>query len=149
MPGDEIPGWIRRFRPDPQWTSSVFLSREDFPLLAVEVDHANWIDRLTESVLAEPDDCRPPPPLDHRECRFGRWYASTGWTRYGELPSFRDMAPLHERVHRLGRELLKLHADGRVHEARSRLHELHALRDQLLEQLRLLQADASLSVGIR
>jgi len=147
MPGDDIPAWVSNYKPDPAWTSSLHLSREDFPLLAFELDHNRWIERIA-ALLNDGHGAGPVhPPLDHRECRFGRWYAGAGKTRYGELDSFRKLAPLHDQVHQTGRDLLNLYQAGHVEQARGQLPELYDQRDRLLEQLRKLQADASVSAN--
>lgn len=143
MAGEDIPAWLARFRPDPIWANSVHLPREDFPLLAAEVDHNGWIERVVSLLHAETDEIRVRPPLDHRECRFGCWYFDAGKKRYGALESFRALAPLHEEVHALGYELLALHQTGRVVEARRRLGELYDLRDELVSLLRRVQTDAT------
>jgi len=72
------------------------------------------------------------------ECRFGLWYHGDGRRRYGHLPEFIAIAPVHEAVHAIGRELLALRAADRVAQARTRMGELHAARDALIAHLHAL-----------
>ena len=144
MPAEDIPAWVTDYRPDPELSNALHLSREDFPLLAMEVDHDRWIERLVQLLEAAPGTPAP-VPFNTGECRFSRWYAGPGQKRYGQLQSFCSLAPLHDEVHRLADELLSMHHAGRNAEARGRIVEIHALRDSLIEQLRLLQVDTSLA----
>ena len=77
--------------------------------------------------------------LEPELCRFGRWYHGSGQVRYGALAEFIAIDPVHRRVHALSGELLALLRDEQRHEARARLPELYALRDDLLGKLRALQ----------
>jgi hypothetical protein len=77
-----------------------------------------------------------PPPLDHHQCRFGQWLDVEGQARYGAQPAFQAIDQLHRQVHALATALSKLQSDGRNAEALAKLDQLHALRDDLLEQLK-------------
>lgn len=66
-------------------------------------------------------------------------------TRYGKQASFEALNPIHQQVHALALELLALHAQGQQAQAVARLVDLYALRETLLEQLKvLLKQSASL-----
>jgi hypothetical protein len=77
-----------------------------------------------------------PPPLDHHQCRFGHWLEVEGQARYGAQPAFQAVVRSHQQVHALAMALCKLQADGRNGEALAGLGQFHALRDELLEQLK-------------
>jgi len=51
------------------------------------------------------------------------------------LPEFRAVGPIHEQVHSLGTELLKLARSGQGDLALERLPDLYELRNRLLHQL--------------
>jgi len=142
MPADDFPGWVERWRPAPAWTAlrNQEIGREELPLTYAEVDHRSWV-RSLESCLR--DEALAPPPLDVTACRFGIWYAGEGRRRYGQLPEFQAIGPLHDTVHDLGSELVGLRAQGRAAQALDRLDELRALRDRLIGQLHSLAAAMS------
>ncbi len=139
MPAAALLGWVASWRPDPAWAvrRNTFARRDDLPLTYAEVDHRNWV-KCMEACLA--DAAVAPPPVNGRDCRFGSWYYGEGCSRYGNLPEFMAIAPLHEAVHALGKEFVDLRAAGHAEQARNRLGELHALREGLINRLHALSA---------
>ena len=136
MPGGDIPDWTRSWKPDPRWSEphALMLRREDFPLLAMEMEHRNWVAGIA-AFLRGGGAAEPPPPLDPRSCRFGRWYQTGGRERYGHMKSFAAMNSLHEQVHLLARELMDLAKAGNRADAVARLDELNGRRDAFLAGL--------------
>ncbi len=134
MPAEALPGWVAAWQPDPVWTAyrNLLANRDDLPLTYAEVDHRNWV-KCVEACLA--DGSVEPPPADIIDCRFGNWYQGEGLSRYGSFPEFSLIGSLHATVHALGNELVELRMSGRSELARTRLGELHALRDQLIDRL--------------
>jgi diguanylate cyclase (GGDEF)-like protein/PAS domain S-box-containing protein len=145
MPADLLPGWVRAWRPDPAWAQVGKLRwpREDLQLLVAENDHRQWVDDVAARV--EGVGGGESPQASPRACRFGHWYDTTGSARYGDLPEFAAIAPIHERVHAIGTATMALSEQGRADEARRMLPELFHLRDGLVERLRALHS----SVGAK
>ena len=138
MPAEDIPGWIAQWEFPKAWQEAIRWPPEDLPLLTVEVDHIRWVKQFTALIEAQPGSNLPVPPLDAHQCRFGQWLDSDDFTRYAHLQPFPEIIPIHDQVHRLGDELVKLH--GRDPQAaRARLPELEHLRDTLLARLRSLR----------
>jgi diguanylate cyclase (GGDEF)-like protein/PAS domain S-box-containing protein len=139
MPAAAVADWIRHWKPDVAWsaTSEFRWPRDDYPLLIAENNHRVWIEEISAFVEGLQ---AAPPVLDSRACRFGRWYAGDGQRRYGRLPQFAAIGGIHEKVHALGNELKQLVDQGRQGEARARLAELLALREELVGALRRLLA---------
>jgi diguanylate cyclase (GGDEF)-like protein/PAS domain S-box-containing protein len=138
MPPAELPDWIAGFRPPPLWSRAGVLSwsLDDVPLLTMEAEHRDWVERIAQRLRGEVEV--KTPPLDDRQCRFGQWYYDQGQRHYQERQAFRDLEPLHQRVHRIGAELLELYR-GNPAGANARLGELFAARDALLDRLHALQ----------
>lgn len=110
MPAALIPDWIRQFKPDELWglATAFKWSREDLPMLIADVDHNRW----KKSLYAYLDDTTgalPPPELDHRHCRFGRWYYSQDGQRYASAEAFSILDGLHQHLHVLGSQLQRCH----------------------------------------
>jgi diguanylate cyclase (GGDEF)-like protein/PAS domain S-box-containing protein len=113
MPASMLPEWIEQFRPDELWSLATAFqwSREDLPMLIAEVDHGRWKKSLY-SYLEDKFDTLPAPPLDHRTCRFGRWYYSPDSQRYAAVDAFQTLESLHTRLHELGGQLLHCREAG-------------------------------------
>ncbi|MCC8988884.1 MAG: EAL domain-containing protein [Candidatus Contendobacter sp.] len=137
MPAEAIPAWVRDFRPDPLWepVRALRWSRDDFPLLAMRVEHRHWVKQLAISLDLATVDSAPPPSLDAGDCRFGRWLHSHEGQRYNAIAAFQAMNAIHQVLHDLGKTLFDLHRAGHTGQARARLPELQDLSRQLQENL--------------
>ena len=76
--------------------------------------------------------------MDPHQCAFGSWLDAASESYISANPAFQTIELLHQQVHAVASELLEFHANGRNTEALARLGELHALRDALFEQLKVL-----------
>lgn len=140
MPAQAIPDWVASYEPDPLWHNdpSEIWRREDLPLLLVEHHHHHWVDRVLRFLKDEEEDVTL-PILYHQQCRFGRWHAGAGQKLYAQLPEFQALGPIHEDIHHLVLDLVRLKQSGKVEAARKRLPELTAARDELLGRVEQLQ----------
>ena len=134
MPAADLPAWVAHWRTDPAWAGRPSVSRDDLPLLYASVEHRAWIYAMESYLKGER---QAPPSLDHHQCRFGQWLDAEGLPRYGAQPAFQSIARSHQQVHALALALCKSQAEGRNTEALARLGELHASRDALLEQMKV------------
>ena len=135
MPAKEFPDWLASWQPDPRWAAATAIPPGQLPLLYAIVEHRAWVFSI-EAVLQ--GQHLAPPTLDIHLCRFGVWLDAKRLTERGTHPSFLIIDRLHQRLHTLADELLSLHEQGETANALSRINELHALRDELLEQLQVL-----------
>jgi diguanylate cyclase (GGDEF)-like protein len=143
MPGGEIPDWTARFAPDPAWAASLAQKwkREDFPLFAAEIEHQRWIAELQRILDSTRPLPLPLPPTSAHDCRFGQWYDNAGRRRYGSLPGFAALAPLHDEVHRCGVAALAAHNAGDKAAVRDLANALQESSQRLLGALATLRAD--------
>ncbi len=140
MPADAMPEWVRDWRPDPAWAQvgRIRWPREDLHLLVAENEHRRWVGDVSARIAGVGGG--EPPPAGPHDCTFGHWYDTTGRSRYGGLPEFTAIAPIHERIHAVGVEAMALREAERATAARELLPELFQLRDQLIGRLRALQS---------
>lgn len=137
MPGSEVMGWLDGFEPPLVWQADVsrHWRREDFSLLAAEVEHRYWVERVLAAM--RDGSQQEMPALEERQCRFGRWYFSEGRERYGHLPAFAAIESLHAMVHQAANAALARQDDA--HGAAEHVATLFAARDALLAALRELR----------
>jgi GrpB-like predicted nucleotidyltransferase (UPF0157 family) len=76
---------------------------------------------------------------DHHSCRFGHWYYGHGTIRYGHLPEFQALEPVHRNVHQLGPEIVALRVRGEIEASRQLFRDMLRLKDAILAQLAALQ----------
>ena len=48
-----------------------------------------------------------PLPMDHHQCRLGKWYGGAGRDNFGTIAGFQELAVPHQRVHQLAIDLLE------------------------------------------
>ena len=122
------------------YCADIVLNRNELPLVYAEVDHRYWV-KWMENWLSGISD--QPPPFDSRLCRFGVWYHGEGKSQYGHMAEFRNIDAVHEKVHRVGRELVAHKLANHLDEARANFMELSALRDTLAGKLLALSSALS------
>ena len=137
MPAEQVLAWAMQFQLDPQWRlwADVKWALTDLPLLLAQQDHEEWVKRV---ILATQGVSQTQLP-DLHQCGFGHWFDGPGQQRYGDMPEFQAIRPMHLQVHALGEEILQLHADGQIEAAAGLCAELLACKDQLLDLLKALQ----------
>jgi diguanylate cyclase (GGDEF)-like protein/PAS domain S-box-containing protein len=141
MPPDVVPEWVRSYKPDPEWTlwSNIPWEMADLPLLVAQHDHLRWVKQVIDSI----DGIHPHIPaeqlLSTHQCRFGQWYYGQGAVSYGQVPEFAKLGKVHDEVHRVGPEIIRLHQAGLVDEARGLVPVLLDLKDKILGGIALLQ----------
>lgn len=141
MPPDEIPDWVRKFRPDPAWVvaGNMQWDRDDFPILAMEIEHRHWIAKVVAAVESGDPSLLPIHVSNPTLCKFGRWYSSDGFILYRNLAEFKRIAPLHNKVHKIADKISKLLTGNKPDLARALIAELLHDRDKLLAEMDQLQ----------
>lgn len=137
MPGEELPGWLASWAPDPRWAKAAALDPADRPLLYAAAEHTAWVSAIKASIEGKR---RVSPSLDAAQCRLGAWMsAQSSAHRLAPLP---ELNALHNELHACGGAILALNAEGNSAGAMSRLPLLRDLCDKLNAALRtLLQRD--------
>jgi diguanylate cyclase (GGDEF)-like protein/PAS domain S-box-containing protein len=141
MPAEAIPAWLECYLPDPRWAlwAKVRWDMADFPLLMAQQDHLSWIKRVTGYLDGNALALSESELTNQHCCRFGMWYYGHGQLRYGHLHAYSEVEPIHDEVHRIGPEIVRLYNAGDLEAARKRIPELLRLKDAILEKLATLQ----------
>jgi len=136
MPIQALPAWIHNYGGERAWreVDSHDWDPQDLPILSAALEHRRWVDELVAHLTGQ-DGARQLPPLDRSSCELGRWLATVGQQRYGQLTEFTKLQPIHNQIHHLADELVAWHQAGRDNEVQGRIGELMTLREQVLAQL--------------
>lgn len=73
-----------------------------------------------------------PLPMDHHQCRLGKWYDGAGRSNFGTITGFRELAVPHQKIHQLSVNLLEA--------TRQQSPNIAHLRDELQTQHRAFNA---------
>ena len=141
MPAGDVAVWVGNFQPDPQWAlwANNHWDRLDLPLLLAQYDHIKWVQRVVDALENVGITPAPGELSDHHQCRFGAWYDSDGRQHYGHLPEYREIEPLHARMHEVGTEIIRRRDAGQQAAAHELCRELLPLKEQILAKLAALQ----------
>ena len=141
MPAAHVTDWAAHFTPHAKWALwANQWDMRDLPLLMAQHDYRNLIKQI---LLALED---PSMPFPHEQLaggssrrRFGHWYCGEGKTRYGRLAEFDAIGPLYFRAHQFGTEIMRLHGEGKIDEARAQCSALMTFKDQVIASLDALE----------
>jgi diguanylate cyclase (GGDEF)-like protein/PAS domain S-box-containing protein len=141
MPAADVRAWAAQFRPDPAWLrwADTRWDLADFPLLVAQQDHLKWVKQVTMAVSGSKLALAKMELKDRHHCRFGSWFYGKGRERYGHLPVFAELAPIHGHVHEVGSEIIRLRDAGDVRAAEALCPKLLEIKDQVLDKLAELQ----------
>ncbi len=137
MPAREVESWAKTWRSDASWQQAARREwrREDLPLLYASMSHRIWVNNMQALIDGRSSAV---PQLDERLSRFGMWQHGLGYKRYGKLPEFASLMPLHSESHKVGRNIVKYLTEHHVEGAKLEMQKLFGLRDQLIQKMDVL-----------
>ncbi|BAN69305.1 EAL domain-containing protein [endosymbiont of unidentified scaly snail isolate Monju] len=137
MPAEQIDDWSAQWKTPELWRlwCDTPWKLDDLPLLAAQYDHLRWIEQVLHVAEGEPLTLSHEELADHHCCRLGKWYDTCGRQRYGQLPAFQELYPVHVAVHQAGREIVRLAENGQMEQARHLCARLLRLKDRVLHYL--------------
>jgi diguanylate cyclase (GGDEF)-like protein/PAS domain S-box-containing protein len=109
MPADQFVQWTRHWNETTPWKNRLPMTTAvaDLPLLTAARSHQVWMAALIRQLDA--GDTAVTVSLNSDTCGFGQWFHGGGSARYGHLPTFQRIGPLHEQVHALAHEIWATH----------------------------------------
>jgi methyl-accepting chemotaxis protein len=123
---------VSKFRVDGGNTGMLHLAKDD---------HKRYVENL-EKVIAGSLDVSQWKTVDHKNCRFGKWYYTQGKAEFGHMSEFTRIEDPHARVHRLANESIsgfrsgdKATAKRSLDEAERASHEVVSTIDNLTESI--------------
>jgi len=78
------------------------LSNKAIPLIRAKISHAVFLSDVQKNVQ---DPSHTFPLTDHNSCGFGELYHTSGQEVYGQFPEYRELEPIHMKVHEFGNEI--------------------------------------------
>jgi len=129
---------------DPKWRawSNSDWDLNAFPLLVAQYDIKEWVNKVAKQIEKGVLPLERAQFTHESQCRFGAWYQSDGFQRFGDLQVFRDIDPIHREFHRVGNEIVHLYVDGQTGLAQKKCPDLYALVDEMFSMLDELQQKA-------
>ncbi len=100
----------------------------------VKAAHSLWRKKLSD-LLAGKIRLRPDELSDHRNCEFGQWYFSKGMETYGHLAAFKQIDPVHRKVHDTAKQVAELYRAHEREAAASLFVELKQTTETLFDLL--------------
>lgn len=99
------------------------------PMLTTVVkgDHALWVGKVNKALVDRDITLNPSELSDHHACRLGKWCDGPGMAQFGQLTEFKDLLPVHERVHRVGKAIVEAVKRSQFDQAKALALELDDL----------------------
>jgi len=150
MPAAQVFDWASSYVLNVYWSlwADVKWELSDLPLLVAQHDHLAWVKRVVLAAQGVAMNMPPEQLHDIHQCRFGHWYHGHGQQHYGDLAQFHAIEPVHQNIHVLGAEVLRLHAQGQTDAAAQACTELLATKDHMLKLLDELQQAALMKITV-
>jgi hypothetical protein len=108
-------------------------------LEGAEDDHRMFVAKMLDEAGKGAAGMSPSEVHDHHHCLLGKWYDSTGRQTYGGLSAFREIEPVHAKVHAVAKQLLEVAHAGRTEDVTRLGPELVDQSDQIVQKLQDLQ----------
>jgi len=99
-----------------------------------KLQHLIYLNKVY-AVYLESRDRTDDLTVSHHDCAFGQFYYSQGTEFFGEMPEFRDMEPVHARIHSLAADVCKSTKAGDREGARQFMYDLFSTAEDLLNRL--------------
>lgn len=117
-----------------QWQTPAMLTT------VVKGDHALWINKVNKALIERDTSLHSSELTDHHACRLGKWYDGAGMQRFSSMADFKELLPIHEKVHVTGKKIVDAVRNGRMDAARAMATELEELSVAVKVQLDKLNA---------
>ncbi len=110
-----------------EWESDEML------VTAAKTDHVLWVNNILSSVMDKNSKNIDEKELaDHHSCKLGKWYYANK-DKYSSSKIFRELEDTHEKVHSLGKKIVKEANGGK--QCESDVNDLLKLRDSTINYL--------------
>jgi diguanylate cyclase (GGDEF)-like protein/PAS domain S-box-containing protein len=139
LPPGQVLSWIANWRPDPRWSKAPSLHSGNRALLYASVEHRAWLAAFESFLMGKRHS---PPPMDQRQCRFGKWLEAEVQAGRSDDPACRLVGSDHEKFHDLAQQILQSQLNGRSAGGFACLTELHSICDRFLEDLETIGTEA-------
>jgi len=146
MPANKVIAWEASFIGYSVWEawSKSKWNLKAFPLLVAQYDIREWaakvIGRIEDGTLPIEEAVL----TDSSRCRFGLWYDDYGLKQFGHLGAFKEIDPVHKRLHQFGDEVIQLYANRQVQAAQEHCLDLRKEEAKMFELLDKLQLEVFL-----
>ena len=144
MPASQIAPWSKQWQDEKNWLTldKYDLPAQDLGLIVAQRSHDSWystlIDHLDHFDHFDHPENAAHPSLPTPQCPLGRWYHSTGLSRYGHLMEYIEIGRLHNNIHALAGNILSLQKSGRESEISVHQAELVTIQNELINAFALL-----------
>lgn len=102
---DATTGMVNSLKEMDNEFSNFKLSNKAIPFIRGKVAHAVYLSKIQKAVM---HNSKNVDHTDHKTCEFGKMYYSTGIEMFKHLPEFKELEPLHIKIHEFGKEVTNL-----------------------------------------
>ncbi|WP_181388465.1 methyl-accepting chemotaxis protein [Vibrio albus] len=97
--------------------------------------HLAWKSRVRALLQGDESAISKEQACSHRECQLGKWYYSSGASKYKSSTYFQQIEGPHTRLHQIVKEVMELNEQGEIDKAQLLSQELSPISDEIVELL--------------
>ena len=103
-------------------------------LSIARADHVFWVKRVLDGFVGK-TNISEKEVADHFSCRLGKWYYSENGQKFKNDTTFRELEPIHQQVHIVGKSILSDVEKRNMRNAQKSAQDLLVLRTKVLQNL--------------
>jgi methyl-accepting chemotaxis protein len=116
-------------------TSEVATDYSKLDFFAARSAHLAWKHRLRDfldgkAAMEEHD------VASHHDCMLGKWMYGFAMDEFGKMAEMQDMEKIHEQMHKVIKDVVRLKNSGRMDEAETTFNQVSPMSDQVVHLLR-------------
>jgi hypothetical protein len=140
MPPEQLVDFITSLTPDPRWklAAHTLPTRIDFELLLAESNHKYWVEMIIDE-LSKNTPNRSLVQIDHKQCRFGKWFEQNRHKAYKLTPSFKELDRIHHQIHTLSFEFFETLQKEQRAITKEEIDSIENLSKKLIEVLDIIR----------
>ncbi len=115
------------------------VSITNFDFATAKLNHLNWRSRLRAYVSGK-QGLDESELLSHHECNLGKWIDGAGLAKYGKTAEMKELATVHEKLHRISKDIVEARKAGKTEAAERGLVSLDPLTARIAELLDTMEA---------
>lgn len=96
--------------------------------------HLNWMFRL-RNFLDGNEGLTRDQAVSHKHCDLGVWLYSDGMAKYGSFPELQELLPIHEELHKIIKNIVRLKEELNIEEAEKELEKVKPISNKIITLL--------------
>jgi len=133
MPAHEMPSWLKQYSANDRWLVCARKQRtlKEKKIKILRLTTENWIIHFENKLASIVDESTSWPIMSHKLCHHGAWIQRERKNQLFDKVWMDNLDLVHEQVHDVARQIVKLYQSGNIDLASEKTTELHAYVEKM------------------